>query len=109
MNNRIEEILQMRDQDPDDPFLWYALALEYVKSGDPIVAEKAFDAVLERFPEYLPAYYQAAVYFWDQGSFEKARHAFVQGIRLAEVSDDLKTLQELRNSYQNFLIDLDEI
>jgi tetratricopeptide (TPR) repeat protein len=109
MNNRIEELLQMRDQDPDDPFLWYVLALEYVKSGDPIVAEKAFDAVLERFPDYLPAYYQAAVFFWDQGSFEKARYAFGQGIILAEASGDMKTLQELRNSYQNFQIDLDEI
>jgi Tfp pilus assembly protein PilF len=108
MNNRIEEILQLQQQEPDDPFLWYALALEYVKNGEQAKAGEVFDTMLKRFPDYLPLYYQAAHFYWEEGSFDKAGYVFKIGINLAGTKGDTKTLQELTNSYQNFLLDTDE-
>lgn len=108
MNNRIEEIIQMLQDDPEDLFLLYVLALEYVKIGDDKKSEQSFDRLLTRFPDYLPTYYQAAHFFWEKGSIEKAKTAFCQGIEIAERTRDIKTEQELRNGYQNFLIDIDE-
>ncbi|MBR9998932.1 MAG: hypothetical protein KFF73_08175 [Cyclobacteriaceae bacterium] len=99
----------MLHADPDDPFLWYILALEYAKSGNTIRTDEVFDKLLNRFPEYLPTYYQAANFFRENGAIEKARSAFIEGIRLAEITGETKTEQELRNSYQNFLIDIDEL
>lgn len=109
MNNRIREIIEMRNQEPEDPFLWYLLGLEYVKQGDYIKAEETFDFLLRRFPDYLPSYYQAAHFYWEQGEFEKAKTTFVSGLHLAESLEEIKTLQELRNSYQNFQIDIGEM
>jgi tetratricopeptide (TPR) repeat protein len=108
MNNRITEIIQMLKEDPEDPFLMYALALEYHKIKNDLKTEETFDRLLNDFPGYLPTYYQAAHFYWGIGQTEKARSTFLKGISLAENADDLKTKEELRNSYQNFLIDLDE-
>jgi tetratricopeptide (TPR) repeat protein len=108
MNNRIEEIIQMIQNDSSDPFLWYALALEYDKIGNKKEVEDSFDRLLTHFPDYLPTYYQAAHFFWEKGNIEKAKAAFLKGIELAEKAQDIKTAQELRNGYQNFLIDIDD-
>jgi len=109
MNNRIQEIIQMRKEEPDDPFLLYALALEYHKIENSVRTEETFDQLLKNFPGYLPAYYQAASFYWEIQKFKKARSAFLKGIELAEKMADIKTKEELSNSFQNFLIDLDDL
>ena len=108
MNNRIKEIIQMLKYEPNDPFLLYALALEYHKIEDDNKTEETFDQLLNNFPDYLPTYYQAAHFYWGKGLIKKAKSAFIKGISLAKQSDEIKTVQELLNSYQNFLMDIDK-
>jgi len=108
MNNRINEINRMIQDDSEDPFLWYLLALEYEKHGERKKTRDLFQHVLGRFPDYLPVYYQAAHLFWEMGFLEEARDIFMKGIALAEKNRDIKTEMELKNAYQNFLMELDE-
>lgn len=109
MNNRINEILQMIQNDSGDPFLWYVLALEYGKLDDKDETCKIFRRLLIQFPEYLPSYYQAAHFFWETESVAEAKTTFLKGIELAKKIHDKKTEQELKNAYQNFLIDMEEV
>jgi tetratricopeptide (TPR) repeat protein len=109
MNNRLEEIIRMVKEDPNDPFLLYALALEYHKIENDKKTEEIYNQLLKKFPEYLPTYYQAAHFFWRKGQVEKARSVFLRGIELAKQIPDNKTLIELSNSYQNFLIEMEEL
>ena len=106
MNNRIEEIMQMIQNDSRDPFLWYILALEYQKAGEKNKTGETFRRLLSQFPDYLPTYYHAAHFFWQTGSMEEVKATFLKGIILAEKNLDIKTTQELKNAYQNFLIEV---
>ena len=96
-------------KEPDNPFNYYALALE-IKDLDDNEACKLFDFLLLQHADYLPVYYPAANFFFELGQIPKAKEIFENGIALAESLKETKTLLELKNSYQNFLFenDLDE-
>lgn len=104
--SRIEMLKIFAEQEPDNPFNWYALALEY-QNSDPENAEVYFNKLLTEHIVYLPTYYHAAVFFNDLGETQKAKEIYENGIRLAEVQKNEKTLKELKNSYQNFLFEND--
>ena len=60
MNDRINEIKNLLADDRDDSFLHYALGLEYIKAGETELALERFEILLNKHPDYLPVYYQAA-------------------------------------------------
>ncbi len=107
MKSRIQEIIEMINNDPDDPFLHYALALEYMKGDQIDEAGKKLSHLLSAFADYLPVYYQAAHFYYYHGDTEKAKETFEQGIRLAEKQSEDKTLKELRSAYEQFLFEID--
>jgi hypothetical protein len=103
--NRLDYLLQLHQEQPDDPFLLYGIALEY-KKIDSEKTEDCFNKLLSDFPEYLAAYYQAAEYFTEKSAYEKALVVYEKGIALATRLNELKTLAELKNAKQNLEIDL---
>ncbi len=103
--NRLDYLLQLHKEQPDDPFLLYGIALEYKKT-DSSAAGIYFDQLLRLFPDYLATYYQAAEYFAERGYYEKALNIYEHGISLATSLNEIKTLAELKNAKQNLEIDL---
>mgnify|MGYP005748225801 CR=1 FL=1 len=93
-------------EEPDNPFNYYALALE-IKDIDSGEAGKLFEFLLLQHADYLPVYFPAANFFFELGQISKAKDVFEKGISLAEALRETKTLHELKNSYQNFLFDND--
>lgn len=108
MNDRIYELKKLLQDDPEDTFLHYALGLEYVKKGDPELALEQFEILLNKYPEYLPVYYQAAQLYLERGDYQKARNTYENGMVLARRLHEMKTFQELSNAYNNFLHNMDE-
>jgi Tfp pilus assembly protein PilF len=104
--SRIEMLQSFVDSEPENPFNWYALALEYQHS-DPEKTSLLFDKLLNEHKSYLPTYYQAAIFFAEQGSIDFAKQIYEKGISLAEELNETNTLRELKNSYQNFLFEND--
>lgn len=104
---RLKFLLDDLKENPDDPFNYYALALEYQKT-DKTAAERYFSDLLELFPEYLPAYYHAAGFFFELDENEKAEALYLKGIQLAEKLNNLKTLKELKGAYQQFKDETDD-
>lgn len=103
--NRLEYLLQLHQEQPNDPFLVYGIALEYKKmesNETPIY----FDLLMNSFPDYLATYYQAAEYFAEKGLVDKALEIYDKGITLATSLNEMKTLAELKNAKQNLEIDL---
>lgn len=94
------------EQEPDNPFNWYGLALEHL-DDEPGEALKYFEKLLAEFPNYLPSYYHAAHLFAQMGYLQQARLAFEKGIELAQSRNELKSLSELKNSYLNFKFEND--
>lgn len=103
---RIKTLKNFLKEEPNNPFNWYALAMEYYEHD----VEKSCDlleSLLEKHPLYLPTYYKAAHLFWDLDDLEKAKKIFEDGIHLAKESDDQKALGELKSSYQNLIFEID--
>ena len=108
MNDRIYELKNLLKDDPEDTFLHYALGLEYIKTGDEELALERFEILMNKYPDYLPVYYQAAHLYLAKGENDQAEITFKKGIALAGRLEEIKTSQELLNAYNNFLFDVDE-
>lgn len=104
MSDRIQQLLQFLQEDPEDAFTHYALALEYMKT-DATKAKAAFDHLLEKFPAYLPTYYSAAHFFIELGLADRAEKLFIQGIDLSKAQNNNKARMELQSAYDMFMMD----
>jgi tetratricopeptide (TPR) repeat protein len=80
---------------PQDPFLNYAIAMEYRAAADKENAWEYFNRILETQPDYLPVYYQAASLAMEQHEFKKAIALYQKGIEVAGSQKEFKTLGEL--------------
>ena len=98
---RVKKLLEFLENEPNDPFTIYAIATEYLDT-DPDKSKKYFEQLLRDHPDYLATYYHAAQLYADLDMIEKAETTYKAGITLAEKKNELKTLQELKNAYQNF-------
>ena len=103
---RIELLREYCKEEPENPFNFYALALEYRESDKPAAAE-LFEFVLSTFPNYLPVYFPAAHFFYEEDDLQKAKQVFESGLALAHDLQDEKAKKELANAYQNFLFETD--
>jgi tetratricopeptide (TPR) repeat protein len=103
---RIELLREYCKEEPENPFNYYALALEYRESDKPAAAE-LFDFIVHKFPNYLPVFFPAAHFFFEEGDLSKAKHLFESGIAIAHLLQDEKAKKELGNAYQNFLFETD--
>ena len=104
--DRTQLLRQFTEEEPGNPFNWYALALEY-KETDPDSAKSLFDKLLTEHPDYLPTYYTAAQFFAESEELDLADRIFQEGIALAKNQNEQKAVRELQNAYQNFLFEND--
>lgn len=105
--SRLDMLERYYKEDPEDPFIIYALALEY-EHIDVDKAEMMYNLLAQNHPDYLPAYYKAAHFFMDRQDLARAKSLFETGIRLAGGQGDIKTLSELKAAYQILIIDLED-
>lgn len=93
--DRLALILEMLENNPADPFLRYAAALEYAKMGLNTEAISYLKSLLKDNPEYLPSYYQLGKLLEERGESELAIAIYRKGKEVAKVQNDGKTLGEL--------------
>src|SRR5688500_17641487 len=104
MNTRLEKLLKFYNEDPDDPFTIYAIALEYLSTNKE-EARKHFEILLQIHEDYIGTYYHAAQLYIDLGFNDKAKETFEKGIALSEKRNNQHALRELKSAYQNFLFE----
>lgn len=103
-SDRLKHLQKFTEDDPGDPFNWYALALEYLHS-EPNEAMKLFNKLLRDFEDYLPTYYIAATQCANQGNIEAAAEIFRKGIQVAERQKETRTASELRSGLEEILFE----
>jgi Tfp pilus assembly protein PilF len=94
-SQRMRQLQQMLQGQPDDPFLLYGLAMEHKKAGEPTTAIAYFDQVLQRDPNYCYAYFQRAQVQESLGDVEAAKRSLREGIEAARRSGDAHALSEI--------------
>ena len=76
----LEEFLTKK---PDDAFSRYALALDYANSGETAAADIHFKLLLEKNPEYVPAYLMYAQMLAKGSRTVEAKQVLSDGISAA--------------------------
>lgn len=87
--SRREKLQHLLQDDPDDPFLHYALANEMLKDGDAADGIAGLRNTIERFPDYVAAYFRVGQALAEGGETQDAREVVTIGIKVAnKVGED---------------------
>ena len=92
--SRLQILRQYVEEDPDDPFNWYSLALEEQKEN-PAKAWELFNHLLAAFPDYIPTYYHAGILGEQLGNHDQAIKILRLGVQKCEAANNLKTKREI--------------
>lgn len=93
---RKQQIEEMLAEDPNDPFLRYGLAMEYVSEGQDDEAARCFQELLRRSPDYVPGYMQAGRALVRLGREDEARAMYRSGIAAARQKGDTHAAEEMQ-------------
>lgn len=96
--DRLAVLLEYLEQDPGDPFTRFALALEYLKSGNDREALAAFEGLVSDRPDYVGTYFHLGALYGRLGRLESAKEAYRDGIRVADEQRDLHAKSELQSA-----------
>jgi len=103
---RIKHFEEEIQNSPNEPFNYYALALEYY-TVDSNKTLQLLNFLLHKFPDYLPTYFQLSqLYIELDYEMAKIEEVFLNGIQLAKLKQDFKTLKELQVAYTNWKLSL---
>lgn len=107
MNDRLTQLLAFYEQDPNDPFHAYALAIE-LRKDRPSQALVYFEYLLLNFPDYVPTYYHAAQLYAELGRSDEASRTYEGGIETARRLGKAHALRELQSAYRQWLDDQED-
>ena len=93
--NRLEILRQMVQQDPENSFARYGLAMEVLKSGDYAGAIAEFEELLRHDGDYAAAYFHGGQASEKAGELEKAREFYEKGIEITTRKGDVHTRSEI--------------
>lgn len=94
--SRKEQLEDLLRDDPNDPFLRYGLAMEYISSGDDDEAVRRFEALTAVAPEYVPAYLQRGQALLRLGRDEEAGKVLAAGVLVAQKVGDSHAAGEMQ-------------
>jgi len=89
------QLEQLLESDPDDVFLQYALAKARISEGNVEAGLAQFQAVIDRHPDYVPAYFQKGLALADRGRTDEARAVLIGGINVARKVGDSHAEREM--------------
>lgn len=96
--SRIDMLIGMLEKEPQDIFLNYALAVEFVGQEKYPEAENQFLKTLELNKEYLPCYYQLGQTAEKLNKEKVALDYYHKGVELAKRQNNNKALNELNEA-----------
>ncbi len=95
MSERLKQLIAMAEQDPADPFLMFALALEYQKVDDKNKADQLYQKLMAMHPGYAGSYYHAAKLKMEIADYSSAKIIAEAGLKREEVQQHARTFREL--------------
>ncbi len=103
---RVKKLENFLKDDPDDPFIIYALAIEWI-NNDITKSKIYFDELLSNHPSYIGTYYHAARVYLALENKSRAIEIYKDGIAMATKTNNHHALAELQTAYNQILYDED--
>jgi tetratricopeptide (TPR) repeat protein len=98
MSKRLEILKSMVEQNPEDSFSRYGLAMEYRNTGEMEAAMREFQELKRRNPDYAATYFHAGQTLERMGRLEEARAMYQEGIEVTTRIGDSHARSELQGA-----------
>ena len=95
---RIAQLRELIEQDPNDSFSRYALALEYAAIDNTAEALTLLEDLLQRDNSYVPTYQQLGYLYQKLGRRDDAAKIFNRGIQIAAQQGDSHARSEMQDA-----------
>ena len=106
--NRLERLQEFLNNEPNDPFLKYALATEYLRLNNPEKALWFFLDLVDKHTDYVGTYYHLGKLYEQMAQPKEALAIYEKGIAVAKKIKDQHALNELLGVYNSLQDELDE-
>ncbi len=93
--NRREIILNEIDLEPENPLNYYLLALEERRESNWLVCINILQTLIEKFPEYHPAYYVLAEIHYQLDQIDEGTRVAKLGLEITKGLQLMKAYHEL--------------
>jgi len=93
--NRLDTIKRMLEQNPQDSFLRYGLAMEHRNAGDLEAAAAEFRNLIAANPDYVAAYFHGGQTLERMARLDEARALYQSGIEASRRTGDAHARGEL--------------
>ncbi|MDG5766851.1 hypothetical protein QA596_05175 [Balneolales bacterium ANBcel1] len=103
--DRIAKLKAFLQEDPDDSFSRFALALEYQKTGDHQTARSLFEHIRDKDPGYIGVYYHLGKLYQMTDEPRLALKTYTNGITIARNAGDHHAATELEQALQELEYD----
>jgi tetratricopeptide (TPR) repeat protein len=97
--NRLEKLLEFLKNEPDDEFLLYALATEYLRLNQADTALGYYERLVTDHPKYVGTYYHLGKLYEAINRKEDAISTYENGMKIARELRDNHALSELQSVY----------
>ncbi len=93
--DRIAALSEILAENPEDEFARYGLAMEYSKAGQIERAIEEYKTLVEKNPDYTPAYFMAAQTLAGASRVDEAKRWLVDGISSARRTGNAHAQSEM--------------
>lgn len=99
--DRLERLLEFFKNEPNDPFLKYALATEYLRLNNTEEALKYYLDLVVKHTDYIGTYYHLGKLYEQLGKQNDALKTYEKGIDVGKRIKDQHALSELLGAYNS--------
>lgn len=96
--DRLDQLLQFYEEDPDDAFTRFALAQEYLNRGEVDEALTLFEELVDTDPDYVGTYYHLGKLYERLDRTADAIETYERGVEVAREQRAQKDLSELQDA-----------
>jgi tetratricopeptide (TPR) repeat protein len=105
--SRLEKLLEFIKNEPEDEFLKYALATEYLRLNETDKALEYYEDLVNNHPGYVGTYYHLGKLYEALKRKDDAIATYEKGMKTAREKRDNHALSELQSVY-NELVGIEE-
>ena len=98
--NRLEKLLEFIKNEPNDEFLKYALATEYLRLNDTEKALSYYEGLVNDHPNYTGTYYHLGKLYEALNRKDDAIAIYEKGMEITKAKRDNHAFAELQSVYR---------
>ena len=99
-SSRLEKLLEFLKNEPEDEFLQYALATEYLRLNETDKALQYYESLVSKHPDYVGTYYHLGKLYEALNRKPDAVSTYEKGMEIAKNKRDNHAFSELQAVYR---------